>query len=290
MQDKIVVTGAREHNLKNVNVTIPKNKLVVFTGLSGSGKSSLAFDTLYAEGQRRYVESLSSYARQFLGVMSKPDVDQIDGLSPAISIDQKTTSHNPRSTVGTITEIYDYLRLLFARIGHPHCPQCQREISTQSVDQIVGHVMTELEERTPSGEPTRFMILSPVVRNRKGEFDGLMENIQKKGYVRARIDGKIYDLTEELNLIKTNRHTIEALIDRLTISKKQLQDTSELKSFKSRISQSIEEALKLSEGYAVISFVNDASLSFPEQPQQIENRLFSENLACSHCGISIEEL
>ncbi|MFH1959324.1 MAG: excinuclease ABC subunit UvrA [Patescibacteria group bacterium] len=290
IQDKIVVTGAREHNLKNVNVTIPKNKLVVFTGLSGSGKSSLAFDTLYAEGQRRYVESLSSYARQFLGVMSKPDVDQIDGLSPAISIDQKTTSHNPRSTVGTITEIYDYLRLLFARIGHPHCPQCQREISTQSVDQIVGHVMTELEERTPSGEPTRFMILSPVVRNRKGEFDGLMENIQKKGYVRARIDGKIYDLTEELNLIKTNRHTIEALIDRLTISKKQLQDTSELKSFKSRISQSIEEALKLSEGYAVISFVNDASLSFPEQPQQVENRLFSENLACSHCGISIEEL
>ncbi|MBU2543168.1 excinuclease ABC subunit UvrA, partial [Patescibacteria group bacterium] len=235
-------------------------------------------------------ESLSSYARQFLGVMGKPDVDQIDGLSPAISIDQKTTSHNPRSTVGTITEIYDYLRLLYARIGHPHCPQCQREISTQSVDQIVGHVITELEERTLSNAPTRFMVLSPVVRNRKGEFDGLMENIQKKGYVRARIDGKIYDLTEELNLIKTNRHTIEALIDRLTISKKQLQDTPELKLFKSRLSQSIEEALKLSQGYAVISFVNDASLSFPEQPKEVEDRLFSENLACSHCGISIEEL
>ena len=290
IQDKIVVSGAREHNLKNVDVSIPKNKLIVFTGLSGSGKSSLAFDTLYAEGQRRYVESLSSYARQFLGVMSKPDVDQIDGLSPAISIDQKTTSHNPRSTVGTITEIYDYLRLLYARIGHPHCPECQREIATQSVDQIVGHIITELKEKTQNNAPTRFMILSPIVRNRKGEFDGLMENIQKKGYVRARIDGKIYDLNEELSLIKTNRHTIEALLDRLTISKKQLQNTSELKTFTSRLSQSIEEALKLSQGYVVISFVNDASLNFPEQPQQVENRLFSENLACSHCGISIEEL
>ncbi|MBT3249190.1 MAG: excinuclease ABC subunit UvrA [Candidatus Pacebacteria bacterium] len=289
IQDKIVVTGAREHNLKDVNVTIPKNKLVVFTGLSGSGKSSLAFDTLYAEGQRRYVESLSSYARQFLGVMSKPDVDQIDGLSPAISIDQKTTSHNPRSTVGTITEIYDYLRLLYARIGHPHCPECNREISTQSVDQIVGHIITELEEKA-SGTPTRFMVLSPVVRNRKGEFDGLMDNIQKKGYVRARIDSKIYDLNEELSLIKTNRHTIEALIDRLTISQKQLKDKTEFKIFKSRLNQSIEEALKLSEGYVVISFVKDASLSFPENPKEVEDRLFSESLACSHCGISIEEL
>lgn len=288
-QDKIIVSGAREHNLKDIKVTIPKNKLIVFTGLSGSGKSSLAFDTLYAEGQRRYVESLSSYARQFLGVMSKPDVDQIDGLSPAISIDQKTTSHNPRSTVGTITEIYDYLRLLYARIGHPHCPECNREISTQSVDQIVGHIMNEIKTRA-SGTPTRFMVLSPVVRNRKGEFDGLMENIQKKGYVRARIDGKIYDLTEELNLIKTNHHTIEALIDRLIISRKQLKDKASLKTFKSRLNQSIEEALKLSEGYAVISFVNDASLNFPEQPQEVEDRLFSENLACSHCGISIEEL
>ena len=289
IQDKIVVTGAREHNLKDVNVTIPKNKLVVFTGRSGRGKSSLAFDTLYAEGQRRYVESLSSYARQFLGVMSKPDVDQIDGLSPAISIDQKTTSHNPRSTVGTITEIYDYLRLLYARIGHPHCPECNREISTQSVDQIVGHIITELEEKA-SGTPTRFMVLSPVVRNRKGEFDGLMDNIQKKGYVRARIDSKIYDLNEELSLIKTNRHTIEALIDRLTISQKQLKDKTEFKIFKSRLNQSIEEALKLSEGYVVISFVKDASLSFPENPKEVEDRLFSESLACSHCGISIEEL
>ncbi len=290
VSDQIVVSGAREHNLKDVDLKIPKNKLVVFTGLSGSGKSSLAFDTLYAEGQRRYVESLSSYARQFLGVMSKPDVDQIDGLSPAISIDQKTTSHNPRSTVGTITEIYDYLRLLYARIGHPHCPECNREISTQSVDQIVGHVMNELEERIPNGEPTRFLVMSPVVRNRKGEFDDLFLNLQKKGYVRARIDKKIYDLSQELNLIKTNRHTIEALIDRLTISKKQLKNETERKTFRSRLSQSIEEALKLSEGYVVIGYVNDASLNFPENPQEIEERLFSENLACSHCGISIEEL
>ena len=236
------------------------------------------------------MESLSSYARQFLGVMHKPDVDQIEGLSPAISIDQKTTSHNPRSTVGTITEIYDYLRLLFARIGHPHCPECGREISTQSIDQIVGHVMTELEERTLNGQPTRFMVMSPVVRNRKGEFDELLVNLQKKGYVRARIDGKIYDLNEELNLIKTNRHSIEALLDRLTISKKQLKDETERKHFRSRLSQSIEEALKLSEGYVVIGFVNDASLNFPENPQKVEERLFSENLACSHCGISIEEL
>ena len=288
--DHIIVSGAREHNLQDIDLTIKKNKLIVFTGLSGSGKSSLAFDTLYAEGQRRYVESLSSYARQFLGVMSKPDVDQIEGLSPAISIDQKTTSHNPRSTVGTITEIYDYLRLLYARIGHPHCPQCNREISTQSIDQIVSHIMDELEEKTPTGQPTRFMVMSPVVRNRKGEFDDLLLNLQKKGYVRARIDGKIYDLNHEINLIKTNRHTIDALLDRLTISRKQLKDAVARKSFRSRLSQSIEEALKLSEGYVIIGFVQDDALNFPENPQDVEERLFSESLACSHCGISIEEL
>lgn len=289
-QTHIAISGAREHNLQDIDLKIPKNKLVVFTGLSGSGKSSLAFDTLYAEGQRRYVESLSSYARQFLGVMSKPDVDQIEGLSPAISIDQKTTSHNPRSTVGTITEIYDYLRLLYARIGHPHCSECGREIATQSIDQIVTHVMSEVEERTLNGQPTRFMVLSPVVRNRKGEFDELFLNLQKKGYVRARIDNKIYDLSQELNLIKTNRHSIEAIIDRLTISKKQLKDTSEYKNFKSRLAQSVEEALKLSEGYVMISFVQDDALNFPENPKKVEDKLFSENLACSHCGISIEEL
>ena len=289
-QTKITITGAREHNLKHINVEVPKNKLVVFTGLSGSGKSSLAFDTLYAEGQRRYVESLSSYARQFLGVMSKPDVDQIEGLSPAISIDQKTTSHNPRSTVGTITEIYDYLRLLYARVGHPHCPECGQEVATQSVDQIVEHVLTELNSRTINGTPTRLMILSPVVRDRKGEFSGLIDNLQKKGYVRARIDGRIYDLSQELNLLKNNRHTIEALLDRLTISKKQLRDDSSRQSFRSRLAQSLEEALKLSDGFVVISFINDDSLDFPEQPKNVEDRLFSEKLACSNCGISIDEL
>lgn len=287
--DQISITGAREHNLQNINLKIPKNKLVVFTGLSGSGKSSLAFDTLYAEGQRRYVESLSSYARQFLGMLHKPDVDQIEGLSPAISIDQKTTSHNPRSTVGTITEIYDYLRLLFARVGHPHCPNCGREIATQSVDQIVNHIITELEQRTAAG-PVRFMILSPVVRDRKGEFGALLANLQHKGYRRIRIDGTMYDLTKELNLIKTNRHTIEAVIDRISISGKQLKDRSEYQVFRSRVAQSIEESLRLSEGFAVISFVMDQSLHFPDQPNKVENRLFSEKLACSYCGISIETL
>jgi excinuclease ABC subunit A len=288
-QDTITITGAREHNLQNVNLTIPKHQLVVFTGLSGSGKSSLAFDTLYAEGQRRYVESLSSYARQFLGVMSKPDVDQIEGLSPAISIDQKTTSHNPRSTVGTITEIYDYLRLLYARIGHPHCPNCGNEVSTLSVDQIVNHVLTELEQKTATN-PQRLMILSPVVRGRKGEFSSMFENLQKKGYVRARIDGKIYDLAKDLSIIKTNRHTIEALVDRLVISSKQLNDEEERKTFRTRLAQSIEESLKLSDGFAVISYVNDQSLQFPEEPKDVEDRLFSEKLACNNCGTSIEEL
>lgn len=285
----ITVVGAREHNLKNVTLTIPKNKLVVFTGLSGSGKSSLAFDTLYAEGQRRYVESLSSYARQFLGVMNKPDVDHIEGLSPAISIDQKTTSHNPRSTVGTITEIYDYLRLLFARVGHPHCPQCGREISTQSADQIVNHVLSWLdnESQTPV---FRLLILSPVVRDRKGEFSGLLDNLQKQGYSRARIDQVIYDLRDELTLIKTNRHTIEVVVDRLTISAKQLQDDQERVTFRSRLAQAVETALHAADGVVTISRVLDDSLDFPTQPKKFEDRLFSENLACSVCGISLPEL
>lgn len=287
--DQITITGAKVHNLKDISLTIPKNKLVVFTGLSGSGKSSLAFDTLYAEGQRRYVESLSSYARQFLGIMGKPDVDQILGLSPAISIDQKTTSHNPRSTVGTITEIYDYLRLLFARIGHPHCHQCGREISTQSIDQIVGHIMEEIDTRTTS-EPTRVMILSPVAQNRKGEFSGLFESLQKKGYSRARIDGAVYDLAGGLTLIKTNKHTIEVIIDRLTVSKVQLKDESERKTLKRRLTQSVEEALKLSDGLVVASWIQDQSFSFPENPKEFSDQLFSENFACSHCGISLSEL
>jgi excinuclease ABC subunit A len=287
--DIIKVSGAREHNLKNVSLEIPKNQLVVFTGLSGSGKSSLAFDTLYAEGQRRYVESLSSYARQFLGVMSKPDVDQIDGLSPAISIDQKTTSHNPRSTVGTITEIYDYMRLLFARVGHPHCPNCGREIATQTIDQIVGHVLGELDQRA-SKQPARLMILSPVVRDRKGEFQSLFENLRKQGYSRIRIDGKFYDLAQDLTLIKTNRHTIEVVVDRITTSKQQLNDESERKTLRSRLAQSIETGLKLSDGFIVSTFVNDAGFEFPTNPQEVEDRLFSERLACSFCGISIPEL
>lgn len=285
----IKITGARQHNLKNVSMDIPKNKLVVLTGMSGSGKSSLAFDTLYAEGQRRYVESLSSYARQFLGVMGKPDVDHIEGLSPAISIDQKTTSHNPRSTVGTITEIYDYLRLLFARVGHPHCPNCGREIATQTVDQIVNHVLEELEKRA-SNEPSRILVMSPVIRGRKGEFSALFENLQKKGYQRVRIDGRIYDLNQDLSLIKTNKHDIDAVVDRLSILGKELKQEGLRTTFRSRLSQSIEDALKLADGLVTIGFIDDASIDFPDQPKKITDRLFSEKFACSYCGISIPEV
>ncbi len=290
LQDKIIIEGAREHNLKNINAEIPKNQLVVFTGLSGSGKSSLAFDTLYAEGQRRYVESLSSYARQFLGIMRKPDVDHIEGLSPAISIDQKTTSHNPRSTVGTITEIYDYLRLLYARIGHPHCPQCGKEIATQSVDQILDQIINEFANRAATGQPVRALILAPVVRQRKGEFGSLFNNIRQTGYQRARIDGTIYDLAEDLTLIKTNKHSISVVIDRLVIAAKQLKDEEEYKTQRRRLSQSVEEALKLADGLVTVSFIEDNSLSFPENPKQFTDKLFSEKRACSDCGISIPEI
>lgn len=285
----ISIRGARQHNLKNLDIDLPKNALVVLTGLSGSGKSSLAFDTLYAEGQRRYVESLSSYARQFLGVMDKPDVDHIEGLSPAISIDQKTTSHNPRSTVGTITEIYDYLRLLYARVGRPHCPQCGREVSTQSIDQIITHVMEEIESRI-NGQPIRLMIMSPVVRSRKGEFSGLLETLRKKGYQRARIDKSFYSLDDEISLLKNNKHSICIVIDRLTISKVEWRDESSRKNLRSRLAQSLEEALKLADGTVVASFVNDPSLQFPDAPTDYEDRLFSEQRACSHCGISLPEL
>lgn len=285
----ITITGAREHNLKNISVTIPKNKLIVFTGLSGSGKSSLAFDTLYAEGQRRYVESLSSYARQFLGVMHKPDVDQIEGLSPAISIDQKTTSHNPRSTVGTITEIYDYLRLLFARVGRPHCPNCGKEIASQSVDQIVNQILQEIEQRV-TGTAVRVMLLSPVVRQKKGEFSGLFESLKKKGYLRARIDSTVYSLDTDLTLIKTNKHDVSVLIDRIVVSKQQIRDTAERKTLKSRITQSVEESLKLADGLVIASFIEDDSLEFPENPKHYTDKLFSEKRACSDCGISISEI
>lgn len=286
----IIVKGARAHNLANIDVVIPKNKLVVFSGLSGSGKSSLAFDTLYAEGQRRYVESLSSYARQFLGIMNKPDVDNIEGLSPAISIDQKTTSHNPRSTVGTITEIYDYLRLLYARVGHPHCPECGEEISTQSIDQIINHVINLLESNLQAKPISRAIIFSPIIRQKKGEFSALFKNLQKKGYQKVRLDGQIYNLNEHLELIKTNKHNIEVLIDRLTLSKVQLKDSESLKTLKSRLNSSLEEALKLADGLVIVSEVLDESFDFPEKPQKFLDHLFSEKLACSNCGISIKDL
>lgn len=289
IKNTISIQGAREHNLRNVSVEIPKNKLVVFTGLSGSGKSSLAFDTLYAEGQRRYVESLSSYARQFLGIMHKPDIDHIDGLSPAISIDQKTTSHNPRSTVGTITEIYDYLRLLFARVGHPHCPNCGKEISTQSVDQIIDQVLEDFDQRAVS-KPVRALILAPVIQQRKGEFSALFQTLLKKGYQRVRIDGSQYSLDEDLTLIKTNKHDIAVVVDRIVISNKQLANETERKQLRSRLSQSLEESLKLADGLVITSYIDDQSLNFPENPKDYTDKLFSEKRACSDCGISMPEI
>ena len=260
-KDAIIVTGAREHNLKNVNVTIPRDKLVVITGLSGSGKSSLAFDTIYAEGQRRYVESLSSYARMFLGQMEKPDVDSIDGLSPAISIDQKTTSKNPRSTVGTVTEIYDYLRLLYARVGVPHCPVCGREIKQQTVDQIVDQVMA-------LPESTKIQILSPVVRGKKGEHAKEFDAARKGGFVRVRVDGILYDLSEQIALEKNKKHTIEIIVDRLVVKD----------SVQSRLSDSVETASHLSGGLVVVNVIGGEDLQF------------SQNYACPEHGFSMEKL
>ena len=262
MNDQIIIKGARENNLKNIDLTIPRDKLVVFTGLSGSGKSSLAFDTIYAEGQRRYVESLSSYARQFLGQMDKPDVDSIDGLSPAISIDQKTTSKNPRSTVGTVTEIYDYLRLLWARVGVPHCPKCGKEISRQTIDQIVDRV----EEL---GEGTRFIVLSPIVRGKKGEHVKVFEDARKQGFARVRVDGILYDLNEEIKLEKNKKHTIELVVDRLVIREGQ----------RRRLTDSIETACTHSGGLVIIQL-----------PDKKEELSFSQNYACDDCGISMTEL
>lgn len=277
--DKLIIKGAREHNLKGIDVEIPKNKLVVFTGVSGSGKSSLAFDTIYAEGQRRYVESLSSYARQFLGIMDKPDLDLISGLSPAISIDQKTTSHNPRSTVGTITEIYDYLRLLFARIGHPHCPNCGREISYLTLDQIVDQVKELAAKREAGIKQRRFLILAPLVKDRKGEYTQLFHSLRAKGITKVRVDRQIFDLDEDFGLIKTNKHSIEAVINRLTVTKT-IEDIS-------RLRESLETALKLAEGEVIISAVHDQSFEFPEKPQKMEDHLFSEKFACPVCNISL---
>ncbi|GAP64221.1 hypothetical protein ARMA_2644 [Ardenticatena maritima] len=271
MTDKIIVRGARVHNLKNIDLEIPRDKLIVFTGLSGSGKSSLAFDTLYAEGQRRYVESLSSYARQFLGQMEKPDVDQIEGLSPAISIDQKGTSHNPRSTVGTVTEIYDYLRLLFARVGTPHCPQCGRPITSQTVQQIVDAL-----QRLPDG--SRIQILAPVVRGRKGHHQRVFEDIRKAGFVRARVDGEIYDVNEEIELDRYKLHTIEIVVDRLVIRHEHSHDDE------TRLADSVETALELGNGLVVVNVID------PEDRSQSRDLIFSEQFACVQCGISIGEI
>ena len=259
--DKIIVKGAREHNLKNIDVEIPRDKLVVITGLSGSGKSTLAFDTIYAEGQRRYVESLSAYARQFLGQVDKPDVDYIEGLSPAISIDQKTTSKNPRSTVGTVTEIYDYLRLLFARIGKPHCPKCGREITQQTIDQMVDAVM-----ELPEG--TRIQVMAPVVRGRKGEYQKLFDQIKKSGFVRIRVDGEIKDVGEEIKLDKYKKHNIEIIVDRIVLKP----------GIESRLADSIETALSQAEGLVIIDVIDGQEM------------LFSQNFACADCGVSLEEL
>lgn len=259
--DKIVIHGARAHNLKNIDVTIPREKFVVVTGLSGSGKSSLAFDTLYAEGQRRYVESLSAYARQFLGQMDKPDVDSIDGLSPAISIDQKTTSKNPRSTVGTVTEINDYLRLLFARIGHPICPNDGTEISSQSVEQMVDRVLEYPEK-------TKVQILAPIVNGKKGQHKKVFEMVKREGYVRVRVDGELYDVTETPELDKNKKHNIEIVIDRIVIKE----------GIRSRLFDSFEAALRLAEGYALVDIMGQ------------EEILFSEHYACPYCGFTVGEL
>ena len=257
----IKIRGAAEHNLKHIDLEVPRNKFVVFTGLSGSGKSSLAFDTIYAEGQRRYMESLSSYARQFLGQMEKPNVESIDGLSPAISIDQKSTNRNPRSTVGTVTEIYDYFRLLYARIGIPHCPNCGKEIMKQTVDQMVDKIM-ELPERT------KIQLLAPVVRGRKGEHVKVLEQAKKAGYVRVRIDGNLYELTEEIKLEKNKKHNIEIVVDRLVVKT----------GIEKRLNDSIETVLNLAEGLMVVDVIDGEPINF------------SQSFSCPDCNISIDEI
>src|SRR5947199_3623339 len=279
----LVIRGAREHNLKNLDLQLPRDKLIVFTGLSGSGKSSLAFDTIYAEGQRRYVESLSAYARQFLGQMDKPDVDFIEGLSPAISIDQKSASRNPRTTVGTITEVYDYLRLLYARIGVPHCPNCGRQITRQTPQQIVDRVL-----ELPEG--TRFQVLAPVVRGRKGEYESLLADLGRQGYTRARVDGEVVELTgteaARPRLARYEQHTIEVVVDRLV----------RRPGIERRLTDSLETALRLAEGVAEVEIVAredpgpGVSPAKDGEGAEPEVLTFSQHLACSHCGLSFDEL
>ncbi len=261
VSEVIRITGAREHNLKAVDLTIPRNRFVVFTGLSGSGKSSLAFDTIYAEGQRRYMESLSSYARQFLGRMEKPNVDKIEGLSPAISIDQKSTNKNPRSTVGTVTEIYDYFRLLYARAGIPHCPVCGRRIEKQSVDQMVDQIMA-----LPEG--TKLQLLAPVVRGKKGRHEKVLERMKKSGYVRAEIDGSVYELEEEIELDKNIKHTIEIIVDRLVVKA----------GLEKRLTDSVENVLELTDGLLEVDVIGGERMNF------------SQSFSCPDCGVSIDEI
>lgn len=277
--DHIKIKGARQHNLKNISVNIPKNKFVVMTGISGSGKSSLAFDTIYAEGQRRYVESLSAYARQFLGIMDKPDVDSIDGLSPSISIDQKTTSHNPRSTVGTITEIYDFFRLLYARIGHPHCPNCGREISRMSAQEIVDKIVVQVTEASLKDKikPHEFLTLSPVIRAKKGEFRELFDNLRSKGFSNVYIDGKEKSLDDDISLIKTNKHSISAVTDRFHASYKEMKDKVFVSNLTSRLTNSVEQSLNLSEGLVILK-------------EDRQEHLYSEKFSCPICNISLPEL
>lgn len=299
--DTLNIKGAREHNLKNVNLELPKNTFIVFTGLSGSGKSSLAFDTIYAEGQRRYVESLSSYARQFLGIMDKPDVDSIEGLSPAISIDQKSTSHNPRSTVGTVTEIYDYLRLLFARVGHPHCPNCGREVMKLDKAQIVAMIFDTAEKAVTgkNGKYYKCAILAPVVRDRKGEFAGLLDSLKAKGYRSIRIDGHFFGIDDDIHLIKTNTHTIDVVIDKLAIDRDTLAflkksgkmpaGTSDT-ALRSRIADAVEQAVVLSDGYVILSHIHDKGFDLPDRPQDTTDTLFSESFSCGQCAVSLPEI
>ena len=273
-QDKIIVRGAREHNLKNIDVEIPRNRLVVITGLSGSGKSSLAFDTIFAEGQRRYVESLSSYARQFLGLMEKPDVDQIEGLSPAVSIDQKSVSHNPRSTVGTVTEIYDYLRLLFARVGVPHCPVCGVEVSAQSAQQIVDQAL-----KMPAD--SRIQLLAPVIQRQKGRHVKALNDIRRQGFARVRVDGEMRDLDEHIELDRYVIHDIEIVVDRLIIRRFDAADSEAAETFETRLTDSVETALEHGDGRLIIQDVTDR-----DNPV---DHLFSEHLACPHGHGSVPE-
>ena len=290
MDNYIKVRGARQHNLKNVDLDIPKNKLSVFTGVSGSGKSSFAFDTIYAEGQRRYVESLSTYARQFLGIMDKPDVDSIEGLSPAISIDQKTTSRNPRSTVGTVTEVYDYLRLLYARVGHPHCPICGSEISRQSLEEIVNKSIDLIKQKTKSQKKGWFYILAPVVKDKKGEFSSLFDNLKSKGYTKVRVDGHVKDLHDDFVLLKANKHTIDLVVDTISLGNSNLEDKIYNDNLRSRFFDSIRQAIDLADGFLIISQIKDTGFTIPEFPRNFEDYLFSEKFSCPIDNLSFPEI